>query len=451
MPGTSASGLPPDIALRAELYGVSDPARQALVAEIAPYIHPVFEPCIATTLREASKLPIVGPRIAQAQKHIVPSLVRHLHVLTTGRVDATYLASTRQLADDLIQFGLDGRVSAGTYLRLLGESISIIQKRYRWRTKQVADTTDALQRIFTFDTLIAMTNTINAARQGEESRRAAIDAEIADFRTHAAGMTEAIGASGTVIDGSAGFLDSTARELESRAQMTLEKLRQSSDGAAAVSVSVDQIASAVGAIGDATNSSRKQAADAVDALTQTGETMRDLDKASQRISSIVDLISNIAQQTNLLALNATIEAARAGEAGRGFAVVAQEVKSLAEQTAAATQEVVSHITAIQQVAVRAFGEIQSAGQQIETLSGSVAEVAASVRQQRIAADEAARNMSAIAAGTREADDMFVAVEARMAELTRQSGELKVAATTLSARGAELGRHVDGLDARLKAL
>src|SRR5208282_1352087 len=87
--------------------------------------------------------------------------------------------------------------------------------------------------------------------------------------------------------------------------------------------------------------------DAVEAALRTTATMQGLSAAAQKIGDVLQLIQTIASQTNLLALNATIEAARAGEAGRGFAVVASEVKSLATQTAKATEEISSQINSIQ--------------------------------------------------------------------------------------------------------
>src|SRR5207244_8431479 len=103
--------------------------------------------------------------------------------------------------------------------------------------------------------------------------------------------------------------------------------------------------------------------------------------AAQKIGDVVKLIRDIAGQTNLLALNATIEAARAGEAGRGFAVVASEVKSLAVQTAKATEEIASQILAVQGSTTVAVGAIRSIADRMQEINSHTVAVAASVQQQ----------------------------------------------------------------------
>jgi methyl-accepting chemotaxis protein len=118
----------------------------------------------------------------------------------------------------------------------------------------------------------------------------------------------------------------------------------------------------------------------------TTATIRSLSQAVDKIGSVVGLISDIAAQTNLLALNATIEAARAGEAGRGFSVVASEVKSLATQTAKATEEIGQQIALIQEATRRAVEGIEGTGTTIAGIAGIAEEVANSVDQQAAATD-----------------------------------------------------------------
>ncbi len=134
---------------------------------------------------------------------------------------------------------------------------------------------------------------------------------------------------------------------------------------------------------------------------QSNEKIQKLSVATSKIGEVVALINQIASQTNLLALNATIEAARAGESGRGFAVVASEVKTLATQTAKATDEIRAQISAVQAEttdAVLSISRICRTIQEVDEISGSIA---SSVGQQDAATREIASNVQAAAARTDE--------------------------------------------------
>ncbi len=166
------------------------------------------------------------------------------------------------------------------------------------------------------------------------------------------------------------------------------------------------------------------------------------DNAS-RISVVVDLIQVIASQTNLLALNATIEAARAGEAGRGFAVVASEVKSLASQTAKATDEIRAQIASMQSVTTSAVNAIRNIGQTIGEINDVTTAIAAAVEEQGAATREIARNIQHAAGGTSEVSSNIVGV-------STASAEAGAAATEVLDASAALRREADGLRAEIDA-
>ena len=138
--------------------------------------------------------------------------------------------------------------------------------------------------------------------------------------------------------------------------------------------------------------------------------MQGLAKSAGRIGEVVGLINTIAAQTNLLALNATIEAARAGEAGRGFAVVASEVKSLASQTAKATEEISEQIADIQRVAGDAIDAIKAIGGIIGEVNEVATAIAAAVQEQGAATQEITRSTQYAAQGTKNVSDNIVGVK-----------------------------------------
>ncbi len=161
----------------------------------------------------------------------------------------------------------------------------------------------------------------------------------------------------------------------------------------------------------------------------TDQQIAGLAHAAQKIGDVVKLIRDIAGQTNLLALNATIEAARAGEAGRGFAVVASEVKSLAVQTAKATEEIASQILAVQGSTTTTVQAIRNIAGRMKEISSYTAAVATSVEQQNAATGEISDNVAGAAAGTGTVAAVLSDV-AGAATATRRSAETRAVGIAL---------------------
>jgi methyl-accepting chemotaxis protein len=173
------------------------------------------------------------------------------------------------------------------------------------------------------------------------------------------------------------------------------------------------------------------------------EAMSQIEGSSRKISDIIGVIDEIARQTNLLALNAAVEAARAGEAGRGFAVVASEVKSLASQTAKATDEIRAQIASMQNVTTSAVSAIRNIGQTIGEINDVTTAIAAAVEEQGAATREIARNIQHAAGGTTE-------VSGNIAGVSAASAEAGAAAADVLNASAALRREAEGLRAEIDA-
>jgi len=183
------------------------------------------------------------------------------------------------------------------------------------------------------------------------------------------------------------------------------------------------------------------AGDAVREAEKTSEVVDGLAKDAEKIGSVVELIQQIAGQTNLLALNATIEAARAGDAGKGFAVVASEVKSLASQTAKATEEIAGQISGIQQATGSTVTAIKGIGFSIGNISQVATAVASAVQEQVAATGEISSNVQQAAKGTEEISRNITGV----AEAANQTG---VAAESVLIVSQDLAKQAENLRAEV---
>ena len=172
-----------------------------------------------------------------------------------------------------------------------------------------------------------------------------------------------------------------------------------SDSVQTVAAAAEELSASITEIASRVNDSASVAGETSEAAGKTSETIAELSGQAQKIGSIISLIHDIASQTNLLALNATIEAARAGEAGKGFAVVASEVKSLASQTARATDEISESIQGIQAATARAVGEIRIIAEVANRSREIATSIAGAVEQQSAATREISSSVSRAASGT----------------------------------------------------
>jgi methyl-accepting chemotaxis protein len=277
------------------------------------------------------------------------------------------------------------------------------------------------------------------AQQKEDEDRAAAAARKVEMHRLAAQFENAVG-------GIIGTVSSAATQLEASAATlthTAETTQQLSGSVAAASeqasANVQSVASATEEMGASVNEISRQvhessgiAAAAVKQAETTNQQVRTLSEAAGRIGDVVKLIRAIAEQTNLLALNATIEAARAGEAGRGFAVVASEVKTLASQTAKATEEIGSQIGAMQAATRESVGAIEQIGATINRISTIATAIAASVEQQDIATREIARNVEEAAKGSAQ-------VAANITDVNRGAGETGTASAQVLDSAQALSR------------
>lgn len=245
-------------------------------------------------------------------------------------------------------------------------------------------------------------------------------------------------------------MSATAEETSHQATTVAAVAEQASANVQTVAAATEELSSSVSEIGRQVAESTKIAGHAVEQANRTNVTVQGLSAAAQKIGDVVKLISDIASQTNLLALNATIEAARAGEAGRGFAVVASEVKSLASQTAKATEDISAQVVAMQDATAEAVQAIESIGGTIGSINEIATMIASAVEEQGSATREIARNVQEAAQGTGEVSSNIVGVNAAAGETGTAANQVLASAEQLSGQAATLRADVDRFLANIRA-
>jgi methyl-accepting chemotaxis protein len=285
---------------------------------------------------------------------------------------------------------------------------------------------------------------------GTAARQRAIENYVGEFESLVRSSLQRLG-------DASGAMRTTSASLTAVSRKTNERVEIAQKASGEASLSVDSVASASEELAASINDISQQAAHAagianraVNEARQTDGTVQGLAKSAGRIGEVVGLINSIAAQTNLLALNATIEAARAGEAGRGFAVVASEVKSLASQTAKATDEISEQITDIQKVANEAIEAIKRIGGIIGEVNEVATSIAAAVQQQGAATQEITRSTQYAVQGTKNVSENMTGVKTDADASAAAADNVKHASETLETQSQHLGRQVTEFLAKIRA-
>ncbi len=288
-------------------------------------------------------------------------------------------------------------------------------------------------------------------KAAEEDRRKGMHALADNFDHSVGGVMRQVLSSVTDLETTAQNMSTIADETMRQATAVAAASQEASTNVQTVASAAEELSASIQEISRQVAQSTKVAHGAADEAERANAMVQGLAEAANRIGEVVHLINDIASQTNLLALNATIEAARAGDAGKGFAVVANEVKSLANQTAKATDEISQQISAVQGATQNAVSAIESITKVIGEVNQISTAIASAVEEQGAATQEIARNVQEASGATAEVTSHIAGVTQGAEKTGGSASHVLIAAEGLSRETEQLRQQVDGFLSGVKAV
>ena len=394
-----------DIGQRRRFLRLDEPACAAL-ATFSPILNeylPTVTNAFTAHLQDWPELmaKLAGPGVLERG---LAAQQAHWRRLFAGHFDEAYLASVARIGVVHFRIGLEPRFFMGAYA-LVGSMLCewvLKAKSRRWQTAGRRQRTATLLHALNAAVMLDIDLVVDGYLAESKAAQAGVLGDMAQaFQGRVGLLVSVLDKSSCALEGTAKSMASTADITTGQAATVAAAAEEASTSVQTVAVSADQLTCSIHEISQQVTQSTLITRRAVDEARRTDGIVRALAEGADKIGQVVDLITNIAGQTNLLALNATIEAARAGDAGRGFAVVANEVKSLAQQTARATEEIGAQIAQVQAATGDAVEAIRGITNTIEAVSGIAASIAAAVEQQGAATAEIARTVQQVAMSTQE--------------------------------------------------
>jgi methyl-accepting chemotaxis protein len=313
----------------------------------------------------------------------------------TGTFNDEYFSQVTLIGEAHARVGLEPRWYTAGYCFTINKLVQLATQQFCKKPDRLVEIVSAINKAAFLDMDLAISVYIDALREKDARLRTSATT----FERDVAASVGIVASASTQLRATAQSMAASAEQTSRQAAAVAQAADHASENVQTVASAAEQLSASIHEISRQVTQSTEIANSAVDEAGRTNQMVQGLTEAAQRIGEVVKLINNIASQTNLLALNATIEAARAGEAGKGFAVVANEVKSLANQTAKATDEISVQILAVQNATKEAVVAIGGIGGTIGKMSEIAAAIAAAVEEQGAATKEIARNVQQAAAGT----------------------------------------------------
>jgi methyl-accepting chemotaxis protein len=388
------------ISERLAFFHIDETVRQE-ISEIWRLAEPKIPEILVRFYEHLHKIPQLSEMIGSRQQYLVKRQSEHWGRLFSGRFDAEYLDGIRRIGRAHHMIGLEPRWYIGAYAFVQGDLLRHLAGKHRFQGMTLARKAAAMNKAVMLDMDFAISIYQEILIEERQRRGQILSDAIAEFSGAVEDSLRVADAANDTLTQTAAELNHATLEASTLADSVGVTAERTSSAMQAGAAATEELATSVREIGTQAARSADVASTAVERARHTKDAVASLAEQARQIGDVVDLINQIAAQTNLLALNATIEAARAGEAGKGFAVVAQEVKTLAGQTAKATTDIGTRVSAIQEATRTSAVSIDEITRVIEEVSTIATAIASAVEEQTAVTSEIAEKVQDTADNTSE--------------------------------------------------
>ncbi len=436
-----------DLADRIRLMDPDGSVRNTL-AEIWPVLQPDFDDVIARSVDFHFGLPeLAGKLTPDMRPSIAAQSNAYMKTHFTAFMSQTWAEQSAQFGDVWLKYGVPARSLLALLTCVNVALLDVLAPHYRTDPDKTSRWPSAILTAGMAQAELATTRIYVRTKQAEQKRLA----EQSDiFKNDIMGVVQAINTATSVAKARASEMETLGHAMLQKSAEVAAAAGQSAGSmneAARTSVTLaSEIGRAIDTVRDSSNAVDKAL---IEVEGQMGSAAR-LESSTGQIANIVDLIRHVAQRTNLLALNATIEAARAGEAGRGFSVVAQEVKSLANQTTQATNDIAKRIAELQQAAGDTVSSYSEISKIVQVLQQSSSGLARRMDQHGSLLDVITGHVHETATSAETTSQNIEAVTESAQMVAQQLSDMRASHTDLQSQMTELRRATDGFLQKLSA-
>ncbi|UDF04294.1 globin-coupled sensor protein [Asticcacaulis sp. AND118] len=417
------------------------PADRTTLRALWPVISPRLPEILSRFYTHLFRYPHLKAMAGDRQSALENAQYRHWERIFAGAFDETYLAETQKIGSAHHRIGLEPRWYIGAYRFVLNELIGIILERNRFSANKAQTQISAVNKAILLDLDLAISTYQTILLEERKRQTEQTENAISGFQTAAFAILDKVRDAGGDLKSAADDMSGVVGGASENARIVLESSHETAESVSSVASATEELSKSINEVSSQISNAAHSISGTVRLMDASRADINNLLESARQIGEVVNLISDIASQTNLLALNATIEAARAGEAGRGFAVVASEVKTLATQTARATDDISRQINEIQAATRNAVNAIEKISDSMSEVEQITTVIAATAEEQGAATQEISRSIARASSGAQALSGNIVSVTQAIAHTAGTSDLVRESSDSLNAQAGQLAEEV----------